>query len=281
MRILIIDDVYCEETKEIINLLPYAEISDLEHQENFDCIYSPFPRLLINEKLKIPYFYNVEDFTNFQNFSDFHSKIQGANAVFVNDRQLNRYSEWADLNSYWINKGIDCQKYYYLPRKYFTPKLNIGIILTSDKETIDLFSDIFKEKKSNWNFYIKYSNKEVPICGDSFDVNSKEEIFERCHIFLDLTRESFPNQNCLEAMARGCVVVSLNLSNNNNHIIFDEVHYFKLNISPIEILQSLRSLDKRREKLSRVSLQGSVLVRKYFNIKNIIKQKIDIMKQEI
>jgi len=238
---------------------PFEEI-----QKDFDCLYSTSPHFIINKKIKIPYFYNiyageVENELIFNVFNNFYSKLQGANAVFVNDKKLNKYAEWLDLNSYWIPNGIN--EYKFKNKKFLTPKLHIGIPLNSDP---DIKEKLLFAKKSNWEFHT-------------------ENIYDNCHVYLNLSKDyCFPNKNSLEAMSNSCVLISTNLHGNNTNIIFDDVHYIKLDFLDVNIiLDALRYSDKRREKLERIAWTGAKMVNKYFLNKDLDKQRLEIIKKEL
>ena len=250
-------------------------------QKDYDCLYSTSPHYIINKKLKIPYFYNIYakeliEELNFNLFNNFYSKIQGATAIFVNDKKLNKYSEWLDLNSYWVPNCFDEKNYFFIFRKFFTPKLNIGIFLEDDSDLYSILDKIIFAKKANWVFHIFNNTLKNE---DIVEIKDKKDVYNNCHIFLNLSKSHcFPDKNCLEAMSSGCVVLSPNYHGNNTHIIFDDIHYYRLDFLDTNvILDALRFCDKRREKLERISKKGSLVANKYFNSKSTKFEKLNIM----
>jgi len=246
---------------------PFEEI-----QEHFDCLYSTSPNFIINKKIKIPYFYNIyagelEGELNYNIFRDFYSKLQGANAVFVNDKKLNKYAEWLDLNSFWVPNSLIENQFIFKSKRFFTPKLHIGILSPTAPDIQILLDKLLFIKKTNWEFHI----------------TDKKDIHENCHIFLNLSKDyCFPNNDSLEAMRSGCVLISTNLHGNHTHIIFDDIHYIKLDFLDVNIiLDALRYSDKRREKLERIALGGAKMVNKYFTSKNLDNQKLNIIRREL
>ncbi len=90
-----------------------CNISEFEEsQNNFDCVYSYDPRLLMERRIKIPYFYDIPSFCfdnelDYRAFEQIYARLAGASAVFVYDKLLNKYAHWLDLNSYWAPKSVD------------------------------------------------------------------------------------------------------------------------------------------------------------------------------
>ena len=300
MRIMIVTDEICEECCEIINQMTPSTLSFYlpnksnwdtfeEDQVKFDAVYSLSPDFILGKKLKIPYFYNVpsglfKNELNFNYFSRYYSQLSGASAVFVNDKKLNKYCEWMDLNSYLVNEGVAVTKTKFSYKRFITPKLHIGFI--GDENTYDLLKDIWPARKSNWTLHIpKKKNFSFSDFSDGSTVfylgdDYEKEIFENCHIVINAYRgknnsiENFPSKNSCKAMLSGCVLVSSNLHGNNTNILFDGVHYFKLDfVDKNTLLETLRYIDKRREKLDKMAKKGYNIVKKYFNIKETVIKK--------
>jgi len=266
-------------------------------QKYFDCIYSPDPDILLKVKPKIPYFYDVpsgrfDQELNFRVFDRHYSQLGGAKAVFVSDKKMNRYAHWAELNPYWVDEGIDLEKDYYIPKKFLTPKLNIGYIYDHE-ENYQIIKDVFYARKPNWVFHLYNAYDLKQDKGDikfyDGDINLvKRSIYENSHIILNPSTPyknsitQVPSQVSLEAMFNGCISVSGNIHENADHLIFDKYHYFKLDfIDANTIIETLRYADKRREKLDRMSKSGRNLVTKYYNAKESAKKKIEIIKKYI
>ncbi|MDB4330505.1 hypothetical protein N9948_02170, partial [bacterium] len=258
---------------------------------------------------KIPYFYNIYLNTyhskpelNYRDFQKRYSQVKGASAVFVNDKKLNRFSNWAGLNSYFLNKPVDTLSYKFKRgRKFMTPKLNIGYIPSSklfgETQRNKIFEDVWSSAKNNWILHtpdgnnlnisdrnvIKY--KTTPKDGSSFDYS---EIYKNSHVIInpesiyhDDVDYSHSEYN-LEAMSTGCVSICPNEHGTNSDYSFDKVHYFKLDfIDSNTLLDTLRYVDKRREKLDRMSHSGSQLIKKYYDVRKIAQQKIQVMKNSI
>lgn len=271
--------------KERNDFLRYAEktwISFEEEQKYFDCVYATNPDFLLNKKIQIPYFYNIkpQQGLKYKEFNDYYSELIGASAVFVDDSFLNKYSCWLGLNSFWVNSATFPQK--YIPKKFRTPKLHIGYVYDGNENAYNLVKKLVYLKKSNWVFHIYQGNKhdinnEVFYDGDGFE----SKMFENIHILLDIpdyALDKWPNSLCSKAMSSGVVVLSKSLNHNNTHIIFDKTHYFKLEYCSAEsISEVLKYCDKRREKLEKVSIEGSQIIKKYFDPKDIVSQKIRII----
>ena len=295
MRIILLTNCLTSETNELLKQVTSKNVSILTKEEllqndniqkNFELVYAPNPNDLLNLRIRIPYFYDIpiRDI-NYNIFSSYYSQISGAKAVFVKDKKLNKFAEWSELNTYWVNSGIDLIQYKYWAHKYLTPQLHI-LYIDDNPEVSKIIQELWYARKANWILHI-YKNKifkptENIILHD--DETSLKQLYDSCHIFLnpDLCSNNFPSSNCLEAMSSGCTVVSSNDHGNLSHILFDKVHYFKLDfIDKNTILETIRYVDKRREKLDRLSLAGSSLVHKYFDLKQIVRQKIEIFSKYI
>jgi len=268
-------------------------------QKYFDCIYSPDPDILLKLKLRIPYYYDIptgrfNQELNYTVFNKYYSQLGGAKAVFVNDKKMNRYAHWAGLNSFWVNEGINLnegvnfEKNLLTPKKFMTPKLHIGYVYDTEAN-YKLIKNVISAKKSNWIFHM-YNAHDLKQDGSIKFYNgikdlARRKIYENCQIFLN---PSLPYKNSitqvpslvtLESMAQGCIALCGNIHDNADSILFDKYHYFKLDfIDANTIIETLRYVDKRREKLDNVSKAGRKVVFKYFDAKKSAKQKIDILK---
>jgi hypothetical protein len=79
-------------------------------------------------------------------------------------------------------------------------------------------------------------------------------------------------------MLRGSVLIDSNSHGNNTNIFFDKFNYFKLDfIDTNTILNTLRFLDKRREKLESCAKEGRRNIKKYFDFRDTAKLKLDII----
>jgi len=301
MKLLLFNDIqFQHEIKEFckilgpdVFLIPFNYSKDHEFisnlQKDYDVIYSHDPNNLFNLYPKIPYFYDILPHTApnelmFNKFKEYYTQLQGAKAVFTGDKKLNKYAEWLDLNTYWITNSTIISK--LLPKKFLTPDLHI-LFNSKDKNNLsyNIVKQFWKTKKSNWHLHI-YGDYLPTDFSDNvcFYDYPDSSLLNTCHIILDLsvfhnnTLDLFPSSFALKAMNNGCVLVSTNLHGNNTNIIFDEVHYFRLDPLFTETLSDLiRNLDKRREKLQRVSLAGYNVVKKYFNVSKIVSQKLRIL----
>ena len=252
-----------------------------EIQQDFDLIYSPTPDLIWGKTLKIPYCYDLnKGFSEYSSFENYYSKISGAKRVFVCDKKLNKFATWLGLDTYWQNPQVDIVKWSFSNRKYFTPKLHIGCVY-KDVPTFNLIKDLIVSKKSNWVFHI-YLPPDLEL-GDSIsreDVvlyhgdleKAKLNMFKTIQVFLNLfipkgpSLESFPIQDCLQAMSCGVPVISTNIHDNLDHLLFDKTQYFKIDFTDTNtVLDLLRAVDKRREKLERISFLGRSVVEKNCN----------------
>jgi len=277
------------------NILAKEWSSFEENQKDYNCVYSTNPQFLLNKKIKIPYFYNIysnifDNEMDFKEFNNYYSQLAGANAVFVNERTLNKYSSWLELNSYWVNSAIN--SYDYIPKKFFTPKLHIGYVYNGNNDVYDLVKKIISIKKSNWIFHIYEGNRHDISAEFTENVvfydgeNFEKRIFENTHVLLDIIDprypKEFPSDLAARAMSGGVVLISNNSHNNNSNIFFDKTHYFKLDFnSANDVADILRYCDKRREKLERVSISGKDVVNKYFSNKVIVSEKLRIIKNFI
>lgn len=265
-------------------------------QKYFDCIYSPDPDLLLKMKLKIPYFYDIpsgrfKNDLNYRVFDKHYSQLGGAKAVFVNDKKMSRYAHWAGLQTYWINEGIDFDKTNYTPKNYLTPKLHIGYIFDSE-DNYDIIKDVISAKKQGWVFHLygvtdQVSSENIIIHEGNIDL-AKNDIYRECHILLNPalphknTISPMPSQVSLEAMHHGCISMCGNMHDNADHLFFDKYHYFKLDfIDHNTMIETLRYADKRREKLSRMSIAGRDVVNKYYDSKESALSKLNIIKEFI
>lgn len=302
MKIAIIVKDMTKEFKEIQNLLgedclffKYSIEFD-KRQSDFSGVYCPDPRELLKIKVKIPYIYDIspktfDDEMNYNSFIKFYSQISGPSAVFVSDKKLNKSANWWGLNSYWVNKAVDTD-ISFRSRKFLTPKLHIGYIY-ENKESFDVVKNIIFAKKSNWVFHIYLPQsidseiKNTDTIFYSGDIGRvKEEMLSKIHVFLNFdllirnTSELFPSETSAESMLAGSVLISSNSQGNNTHIIFDKFNYLKLDfVDTNTILDTLRFVDKRREKLESLAKEGSKSIRKYFDYKEIAKIKVDILKR--
>ena len=265
-------------------------------QKYFDCIYSPDPKILLKVKPKIPYFYDIPSGRfnhelNYKVFDKYYSQLGGAKAVFVNDKKMNKYAHWSELNPYWVDSGIDLDKDYYQPKKFITPKLKIGYIFNYP-ENNQIVKDVFSAKKSNWEFHL-YNSEGISQDGSVmyYDGNlelSKKSIYENCHVILNPTapyRHSLlpvPSTVALEAMYSGCITISGNIHDNADHLLVDKYHYFKLDfIDANTIIETIRYADKRREKLERMSKAARSLITKYYDSKESAKKKLEIIQKHL
>ena len=261
-------------------------------QKYFDCVYSPDPDILLNLKLKIPYFYDIPsglfDYElNFKVFNRIYSQLGGAKAVFVNDKKMSRYAHWEGLNTYWINEGIDLEKDFYAPKKFITPKLHIGYIYDNE-ENYQIIKNVYFARKSNWIFHL-YNPYDLKLGIDTvlYEGNidlRRYDLYRNCHVLLNPSMphkhsiRPVPSQAALEAMYQGCILVSGNMHDNGDHLIFDKYHYLKLDfIDANTVIETLRYADKRREKLERMSKSGREVIFKYYDVKESARQKIKII----
>jgi len=265
-------------------------------QKYFDCIYSPNPEILLKLKLKIPYFYDIpsgrfNQELNFKVFNNHYSQLGGAKAVFVSDKKMSRYAHWEGLNTYWVNEGVDIDKFNYIPKKFITPKFHIGYIYDYE-ENYQIIKDVFSAKKPNWVFHL-YNAHDLKQDGSVKFYHGNEDmckksIYENSHVILNPSTPyknsitAVPSQVSLEAMLNGCVSVSGNIHDNADQVLLDKFHYFKLDfIDANTIIETLRYADKRREKLDRMSKSGRGLVYKYYTAKESAKVKLNIIRKLI
>lgn len=281
MELMIVDrEPFSLETQKILEILGkdrvtvYSPTNILEdYQKNYKLLYALDPQDLIKFKVKIPYFYNVSgSYYTYNNFSSFYSQITGASGVFVSDKKLNKFSEWLNLNTLWVNPQIDITNYRYTYRKFLTPKLNIGFVQKGD--TSDILKNMWYAKRSNWNLHILGNNKDIL---DAEYYSNESTFYENIHIFLEVNSISSPES--LKAMSMGIALIAYNKGRYFDNILFDKVHYFEIDfLDSNTILEILRYSDKRREKLERLGKSGSYLIAKYFNSSDIVKQKLSYMK---
>lgn len=308
MRLMIVTDKDTDETNYMVSSLPNCSVyycdcgtgkiqdNFYEDQKYFDGIYAVNPKFIVDKKVSIPYFYNIlpellDNELDFREFNTFYSRLKGASSVFVGDKKLSKYSEWAELESYWVSQGIDVAKTLYSPKKFFTPKLKIGYVYDGDIETYKLMLEVVLLKKSNWEFHFVLGNYDHEILGNLRELNgavvfhnSRKEMYLEANIILDprIPKKSkvceFPSKLFLESLASGCVVVTSNLSGNQDNVLFDKVNYFKLDfVDTNTVISTLRYIDKRREKLERMSHKGRGLVKKYYSIHSSAAKKIAVM----
>lgn len=288
-----------EEYYSEVNLLD--PISFIETQAKYDAILViDISKINKDINFRIPYFYNIYRNTydiklenDYSFFSNKYGELQGASAVFVNDSKLNKFSNWLGLNSYFINKPVDTYFYKYASKKFLVPKLHIGYIPSSsgvDSYRDRIIEDVWSAAKSNWVMHTSESikcikNKINYTFDSSFDFSqfyknihvlvNPEDIYHKdaCKSYLDYSKE---------AMSQGVVSLTSNQRNINSDYLFDKVHYFRISYSkPNEVLDTLRYVDKRRSKLSRMSYLGSKYIERYYGIKNIVQNKIQIIKNNI
>lgn len=276
----------------------------IQDQSKFDAVYVTNTEDNLKGIYKIPYFFNIYSHTwdihheqEYINFENRYSQLKGAGAVFVNDRILNKYAHWLGLNSYYLNKPINT--YYYKfdkNRKFITPKLNIGYIpshLKNSNRNV-IFKKIVESSKSNWVFHVPDGNildldhprviKHKITKDSGIDYY---EIYNNSHIFLNpedpkTDKEISFEQECCQAMSCGVIVLKTNFHNNNMETLFDSVNYFNMrSINLDSILEDLKYIDKRREKLNYMSKISSDYVFKYCDVKKIVNQKIMVIKNSI
>lgn len=278
----------------------------IQDQARFDAVYISNTEDTLIGVYKIPYFFNIYSHTwdidhelEFRNFEKRYSQLKGAGAVFINDRILNKYAHWIGLNSYYLNKPIDTYQYTFdRYKKFLTPKLNIGFI-PSHKENCPrntIFKKVAELSKNNWVFHIPEGNfldfnfKNVI----THKINKKEgsgldysEIYKNSQIIFNPEDPkndlgySFSHE-CFQAMACGVIALKTNFHNNNMETLFDNVNFFKINSLRIEsIIEDIRYIDKRREKLSKMSRMSYDYVYKYSDVRKIVQNKIMIIKNSI
>lgn len=300
IKISLISKIITKEIYEIKNILKeecyiFTSAFDFEKkQEDFNAVYSLDPQELMAIKVKIPYFYDVspktfKDEMNFEYFKNYYSQISGPKAVFVSDKKLNKNANWWGLNSYWVNKSSDtdilCKR-----KKFLTPKLEIGYIYEG-KEALEIIKNVIFAKKTNWVFHVylppgvTLETKDAIIYSGGLE-KVKEDMLSKVHTFVTLdllkdnTSERFPSEFGAEAMLHGCALISSNSHGNNTNILYDDLHYLKLDfLDTNTLINDLRYLDKRREKTEAISREGSKVIRKYFSYKEIALQKINIIKK--
>jgi hypothetical protein len=277
----------------------YDDYKFVQDQIFYDAVYVTNSGK-IEFTFRIPYFYNIyantyssEIENNFNYFNYKYSKVKGATAVFVNDRKLNKFSNWVGLNSYFINKPIDTNKFKFTNKKKFlTPKLNIAFIpsleISFNINRNRFIEDLLSAFKSNWILHIPQINQIEGKNIISYDIiDDYQIIYDNSHLIInpenfqiasDISYENY----CYQAMANGCIPITPNFNNIGNDYIFDKVHYFKMDFVDVNTtLNILRYADKRREKLERMSLASKDIILKYFNVKKIVQQKIQIIKSYI
>jgi hypothetical protein len=280
--------------------------SFIQDQSNFDAVYITNTRDTLKGVYKIPYFFNIYSHTwdtshelEYKNFENRYSQLKGAGAVFVNDRILNKYSHWLGLNSYYLNKPINTYHYKFDKyKKFLTPKLNIGFIPAVDKysQRNNIFKKVVESSKSNWIFHIPDGNfldfyhpnlikhKINKLEGSDLDYS---EIYKNSQVLFNpedpKTDQDFTfEEECYQAMACGVIVLKTNFHNNNSETLFDNVNFFKIEYLKLEnILEDIRYLDKRREKLSKMSKMSYEYVYKYADVRKIVQNKIMVIKNSI
>jgi len=109
-------------------------------------------------------------------------------------------------------------------------------------------------------------------------------MYRECNVVLDprIPKNNrvceFPSKIFLESLSSGCIAVASNISGNFDNIIFDKVTYFKLDfVDANTVVSTLRYIDKRREKLERMSKKGRSVVKKYFNIESLTNSKLEVI----
>jgi len=265
-----------------------CDISEFEEsQNNYDCVYSYDPRLLMERRIKIPYFYDIpslcfDNELDYRTFEQIYSKLAGASAVFVYDKLLNKYAHWLGLNSYWVPRSVDTDIFKFEKKKFMTPQLNMLIYdnINSDPRQHDLIKTMLKSFKNPWDLNLVHYTAPV---------SAIKKAFSEAHICLQLSYihsgklDAFPSTFLISAMASGCVGLANNDHGNNTHILFDRVHYFRIDDSPEYyeytangIIKIIKYIDQRREKLERVSEDGSKAISKYFNL-NIVNHKLSVL----
>jgi hypothetical protein len=286
-------------------LKTYDQESFEKDQIDSDAVYASNSSYAEKVGFKIPYFYSIyantwKNDNNYEFFQKTYSKIKGASAVFVNDKKLNRFSNWLGLNSYFLNKPVNINRFKFIERKFLTPKLNIGFIPSSkifdeNNPRNKIVEDMWVSAKSNWTLHIPNNNnldvsKNI-VKHRVVNVNSVLDyrpIYEQSHIIinpeniysdsLDFCHEDYS----FEAMSTGCISIHPNLHGNNNHVMFDKFHYFKLDfIDSNTLLEIIRYVNKRRTKLYNMSKSARDLIEKYYNVDTIVKEKIRIMEKYI
>jgi len=276
----------------------------IQDQSKFDAVYVTNTEDTLKGIYKIPYFFNIYSHTwdlsheqEYKNFENRYSQLKGAGAVFVNDRLLNKYAHWLGLNSYYLNKPIDTYCYKFDKyKKFLIPKLNVGFIPSPNinSQRNNIFKKIVESSKSNWEFHIADGSildfdhpkviRHKITKGSGIDYS---EIYKNSHIFLNpedpkTDKESSFEQECYQAMSWGVIVLKTNFHNNNMETLFDNVNYFNMQSLDLEnILEDLRYIDKRREKLNYMSKISSDYVYKYCDVRKIVQQKIMIIKNSI
>lgn len=275
----------------------------IQDQSNFDAVYITNTEDTLKGIYKIPYFFNIYSHTwdsihelEYKNFENRYSQLKGAGAVFVNDRILNKYCHWLGLNSYYLNKPINVYHYKFDKyKKFLTPKLNIGFIPSfyKNSQRNNIFKKIVESAKSNWIFHIpdgdflnfdqsniikhKINKKE----GSGLDYS---EIYNNSHIFLNPEdpkndREDTFEEECFQAMSCGLIVLKTNFHNNNTETLFDNINFFKIESLKLEnILEDIKYIDKRREKLSQISKMSFDYINKYSDVRKIVEYKISVIK---
>lgn len=288
-------------------LKDYSKEEFISDQATHDAVYVTQSGDGLVLPYKIPYFYNIYLYTyshvpelGYKDFQKRYSQAKGASAVFVNDKKLNRFANWMDLNSYFINKPVNTYKYKFIRnRKFITPKLHIGFIPSSrlfgESHRNKIFEDMWASAKNNWILHIpdgrdlcipdKNVVKHKVLSDSSFDYS---EIYKHSHIMInpeniyhDDLDYSHSHYN-FEAMSTGCVSICPNQHGTNSDYLFNDVHYFKLDyVDSNNLLDAIRIADKRREKLDRMSKAGSQLIKKYYDVRMVVQQKIQVMKNSL
>lgn len=276
----------------------YDEYEFIQDQINYDAVYVVQPGEL-EFTFRIPYFYNIYANTysfdienNFDYFNYKYSKVKGAGAVFINDRKLNKFANWVGLNTYFLNRPVYTFKCNQ-NKKFLTPKLNIGFIpsnkILENNFRNKIIEDLYSAFKSNWILHIPKSNSLNLGCSniEVYDVlDEYKSIYENSHLIINPDTPQTIGINydryCYEAMSMGCISIFPNFNNIGNDYIFDKVHYFKMDFVDVNTaLNILRYVDKRREKLERMSLASKNVIHKYFDVRKIVQQKIQIIKYNL
>lgn len=258
-------------------------------QKNFDAVYCSNPEDLLDIPIKIPYFYNIFSFKKRDLFYNYFCKkyasISGASAVFVDNPIINKFCEWFNLNSYWLEEGVPLSENLFLQgnpflldtKKFITPKLHIGFI--QNNKANSFFEDIFFAKKANWKFHVL--GKETLSNPDITYYEDASLFYSNIHLLI-LHSESFPNLEVKQAMAKGLALINYSPYYHSKHLFFDKVHYLELDFfDKNTILDMIRYCDSRREKLERIAKSGLSVIKKYYDLKKIVLTKIEIMSHEL
>lgn len=316
MRLIIIDNSVIgatQETNEFVKQLGHNSVYVCKNlndvnQSQYDAVFIALSGDILELPFKIPYFYNInihsfrsKEEWSFDYFKEKYKHGSAAAAVFVNDKKLNRYCHWMGINSLFTNEGVDIKKYKYIKnRKFFTPKLNIGFIpdyeWIGDSKRNKTILDMWEASKNNWILHIPEDNslnidsdRVIKYdCSNGYFNFDYTPIFSNSHIIIEPfdhykeDRYISRYKNVYEAMSTGCASIMSNQHNNSEDYMFDDIHYIKMDYTDANnLLDCLRYLDKRRDKMLRISKNSSNLIYNYFDIKKIVKQKLEVIKKHI